>query len=128
MKAWNPEQARKFLAVATNDRLYALYVVALSTGLREGELMALRWSDVTLPDDGSDGALRIQHTLHWQERMMSLDEVKTDTGRRQIHLSAHATQALREHRKRQHEERTKRGPIWQSHDLVFAIRLAARFA
>jgi integrase len=119
MKAWNPEQVRKFLAVAANDRLYALYVVALSTGLREGELMALRWSDVTLPDDGSDGALRIQHTLHWLGRMMSLDEVKTDTGRRQIHLSAHATQALREHRKRQYEERTARGPIWQSHDLVF---------
>ncbi len=96
-----------------------MYVVALSTGLREGELMALRWSDITLPDDGSDGALRIQHTLHWQERTMSLDEVKTDTGRRQIHLSVHATQALREHRKRQHEERTTRGPIWRRNDLVF---------
>jgi integrase len=59
MKAWSPEQVRKFLAVATNDRLYALYIVALSTGLREGELMALRWSDVTLPDDESDGTLRI---------------------------------------------------------------------
>jgi len=119
MKAWNPEQARNFLAVAANDRLYALYVVALSTGLREGELMALRWRDLMLPDDGSDGALRIQHTLHWQDRTMSLDEVKTDNGRRQIHLSAHATQALREHRKRQNEERTKRGPIWQKNELIF---------
>jgi integrase len=123
MKAWNPEQARKFLAVAANDRLYALYVVALSTGLREGELMALRWSDVTLPDDGSDGALRIQHTLHWQEHMMSLDEVKTDSRRRQIHLSARATQALREHRKRQLEERTTRGAIWRRNDLVFCNQI-----
>src|SRR5262245_55631216 len=106
MKAWNPEQARKFLAVAANNRLYAMYVVALSTGLREGELMALRWSDLTLPVDGSDGALRIQHTLQWQDHTMSLDEVKPDNGRRQIHLSAYATQALCEHRKRQHEERT----------------------
>ena len=62
MKAWNPEQARTFLAVAAKDRLYAMYVVALSTGLREGELMALRWRDLMLPEDGSDGALRIQHT------------------------------------------------------------------
>jgi integrase len=123
MKAWNPEQARQFLAASAKDRLYALYVVALSTGLREGEFMALRWSDLTLPDNRSDGALRIQHTLHWHERTMSLDEVKTDSGRRQIHLSTHATQALRDHSTRQQEEQLKRGLIWQQNNLVFCNQM-----
>jgi len=50
---------------------------------------------------------------------MSLEEGKTETGRRQIHLSAHATGALREHCLRQMEERRQRGSVWQDHDLVF---------
>ena len=57
MRCWDPEQARRFLDAAKADRLYALYVVALSTGMREGELLALRWHDITLPPVG-DGAIR----------------------------------------------------------------------
>jgi len=122
MKAWDPEQARLFLTAAAADRLSALYIVALSTGLREGELMALRWRDVTLPPadlDVSQGSLRVQHTLHWRDHRMWLEEVKTEAGRRQIHLSAHATTALREHRKRQREEHLRLGPTWRDNDLVF---------
>ncbi len=118
MRSWDPQQARMFLEAARSDRLYALYVVALSTGMREGELLALRWRDVTLPKAG-DGSLRVQHTLHWRDGVMSIEEVKTESGRRQIHLSAHATEALRQHRLRQLEERVKMGPIWRENDLVF---------
>jgi integrase len=110
MRCWDPEQARTFL--------YALYVVALSTGLREGELLALRWRDVTLPPEG-DGTMRVQHTLHWRDGAMSLEEVKTDAGRRQIHLSAFATDALRQHQLRQQAERSKAGEVWRNNDLVF---------
>ncbi len=118
MRCWDPEQARRFLDVARSDLLYALYVVALSTGLREGELFALRWRDLTLPPSG-EGAVRVQHTLHWRDRVMSIEEVKTDAGRRQIHLSARATEALRQHAIRQREERSKAGPNWRDNDLVF---------
>jgi integrase len=118
MRCWDPEQARTFLEAARGDRLYALFVVALSTGLREGELLALRWRDVTLPASG-EGSLRVQHTLHWRDGSLSIEEVKTESGRRQIHLSAHATEALRHHRLRQLEERAKCGPIWRDNDLVF---------
>jgi len=118
MRCWDPQQARIFLDAARNDRLYTLYVVALSTGLREGELLALRWRDVSLPDSG-DGSLRVQHTLHCRDNVMSIEEVKTEAGRRQIHLSAYAAEALRQHALRQQQEREKVGPLWRDHDLVF---------
>jgi integrase len=86
--------------------------------MREGELLALRWRDVALPEVG-DGSLRVQHTLHWRDNVMSIEEVKTETGRRQIHLSAHATEALKQHALRQRQEREKLGPIWRDNDLVF---------
>lgn len=138
MRCWDPEQARAFLDAARDDRLYALYVLALSTGMREGELLALRWRDVRLPSPGDAGAGRarlreheqgsvhVQNTLRWRESgqdgfglVMSLEEVKTDGSRRHIQLSAVATEALREHRTRQSAERPKMGPIWRHHDLVF---------
>jgi len=121
MRCWDPEQTRTFLEAARSDRLYALYVVALSTGLREGELLALRWRDVTLPASG-DGSLRVQHTLHWRERVMSIEEVKTESGRRQVHLSTRATEVLRQHRLRQLDERARMGPIWRENDLIFCNR------
>lgn len=124
MKCWDPEQTLRFLDAARDDRLFALYVVALSTGMREGELLALRWRDVSLPANGSAGSIRVQHTLHWRGNSaglleLSLEEVKTERGRRKIDLSAEATQALREHRARQKAERLKLGPIWRDYELVF---------
>ncbi len=55
----SPEQARTFLAAAEGDRLEALYVLALNTGMRQGEILALRWKDVDL----DAGALQVLATL-----------------------------------------------------------------
>jgi integrase len=118
MRCWDPLQARRFLEVARTSRLYALYVLVLSTGMREGELLALRWRDVTILPSG-EGSVRVQHTLHWRNHALSLEEVKTNAGRRQIHLSAFATEALRQHATRQQEERAKAGASWRDNDLVF---------
>ena len=48
MRALSPEEARKFLEAVRGDRLEALYLLAITTGLREGELLGLRWRDVDL--------------------------------------------------------------------------------
>jgi integrase len=45
---WSVEETKAFLATAASDRLYGLYVLALSTGMRQGELFGLRWRDVDL--------------------------------------------------------------------------------
>jgi integrase len=56
MKVWDPEQVRTFLSAAGPDRLCSMYVVAIDSGARQGELFALRWDDL----DFNTGALKIQ--------------------------------------------------------------------
>lgn len=115
--ALTPEQARHFLDAARGDRLEALYVVALTTGMRQGELLALRWSDV----DESSQALRVRGTLHHDPQGgWAIHEPKTAGSQRQVLLAVAAVDALRRHRTAQNDERQGVGPAWQDHDLVFA--------
>lgn len=117
MKTWTPEQARAFLSTAENDRLYSLYMMALSTGMRQGDLLGLRWSDVDL----DRASVSINVSLQRSKRGLNLaGRPKTHTSRRRIALTEQAVSALREHRKRQLEERFKLGEFWEDHDLVFA--------
>lgn len=99
------------------DRLHALYVVAVSTGLRQGELLALRWGDVDL----AGGALAVRATLQrTKEEGYVLRAPKTKQSQRRIILGTVATAALRAHRARQAEERLALGEAWDaSLDLVF---------
>ncbi len=117
MKTWNPEQAKAFLDAAEGDRLHALYVLALSTGMRQGELFGLRWRDVDL-----DGASLSVVTNLRRSRVAGteLAEPKTRGSRRRIALTPSTVVVLREHRTRQLEERLRLGAAWEDHDLVFA--------
>jgi integrase len=105
------EQTRTLLQAAEGDRLHALYVVAVTAGLRPGEMLALRWSDVDL----EAGALRINRALSGSE----FAATKTPRSRRKIELSNTARAALRAHRKRQLEEQMKKAGLWKDHGLVF---------
>ena len=105
------EQTRRLLGAAEGDRLHALCVVAVTAGLRPGEMRALRWSDVDL----EAGTLRINRALSEGE----FAAPKTPRGRRKIELSDTARAALRAHRKRQLEERMKKAGLWEDHGLVF---------
>jgi integrase len=48
MKTWTSEESMAFMEVTREDRLHCLYVIALSTGMRQGELLGLRWRDIDL--------------------------------------------------------------------------------
>jgi len=111
------EQARSLLTAAQGSRLEALYVLAISTGLRQGELLGLRWSDV----DCDRRTLRVRATLQrTKANGYQLAAPKTKHSRRQITLTTVACDALRTHRARQIQERLAAGPAWDSiHDLVF---------
>jgi len=108
-------QARILLEVAQGDRFEALYVLALTTGMRLGELLGLQWQDVDLPD----GRLQVCHTLTRTPDGGRLTEPKTARSRRRIALTASAVDALRQHRARQAAERLRLGAVWDDHALVF---------
>ena len=110
------EQAQRFLTAATDDRFYALYVLALTTGMREGELLGLRWSDVNLKSRSLQVRMAVQETLTG----FILAEPKTAYSRRRITLASSTVEALRHHRIKQDEERLEAGEGWNAAlDLVF---------
>jgi integrase len=103
--ALTPDAARRILKVARGDRLEALWVLALATGLRMGELLALRWSDV----DREAGTIVVRHALVRAGGRYVLDDPKTPRSRRTIVLPHFARRVLDEHRRRQLEERLAAG-------------------
>jgi integrase len=109
-------QARTLLEAARGGRLEALYVMALSSGMRLGELLGLRWSDVDL--DG--GIVQVRQILVRMPSGLRFGEPKTKRSRRRISLSTGVRDSLRQHRARQATERLRLGPVWEDYDLVFA--------
>jgi len=96
MYVYSPDQVRQFLDVAQQDRLHALYVLAIDTGMRQGELFGLQWPDV----DFQAGTVQVQRTLEELRGQHRLKPPKTAARRRRIDLAAFTLDALHEHRKR----------------------------
>jgi integrase len=118
MHPLSAEEARRLLDAARGDRLEALYVLAVHTGMRRGELLGLKWEDVDL-----DGAtVRVLRTLTRKGKGGSygLGEPKTKKSRRTVRLTQRAVEALRSHRARQAEEKLRVGSLYQDQSLVFA--------
>ena len=116
MLVLSPEQVRRLLEAAKGGPLEAVIAVAVSTGLRRGELLALRWRDVDL----DVGVLRVVGTLQRDySRKLAITEPKTVRSRRQVELSAVAVNALRAHRAAQTQARLLLGEDWEDGDLVF---------
>jgi len=114
-----PEQARTLIESAVADRHRALWITALGTGLRQGELLALRWEDVDL----DTGNLRVRHSLANVDGELTLQEPKTDRSRRSLVLPEAVTAALQAHRTRQLMDRMAAGSRWVDSGHVFATML-----
>ena len=114
IQALPPEQARAFLQAAKSDRLEALYLLALHTGLRQGELLGLKWVDVDL----DQGTLQVRRILSAAKGGPLFTTPKSNKGR-SVRLTPQAVQALRDHRKRQIEEQLKQAGHWHDTGLVF---------
>ncbi len=95
-----PEQVKTLLEAARGDRLEALYVLAIHAGLRQGELLGLRWEDVDL----DEGTLQVRRTLTTAKGGPILSAPKTKGSKRSVKLSESAIDALRSHLQRQLEE------------------------
>jgi integrase len=104
------------MKTAESDRLYALYLMALSTGMRQGELLSLRWTDIDL----DRASLSVMVNLQRPRTGLNMTaKPKTRGSRRRIALTDQAVTSLREHRARQLEERLKLGELWTDQGLVF---------
>jgi integrase len=110
------EEAKTFLEAIRGDRQEALYVVALALGLRQAEVLGLTWQDVDL----DQGMLQVRRSLQRVDGKYVLLDVKTRFSRRDVVMPATVLERLRDHRKRQLEERLNVGPRWRDDlDLVF---------
>ena len=110
----NREQVRALFEAAREDRLEALYLVAVTAGLRRGELQGLKWEDLDL----EAGTLQVQRTLSEPKGGYVFEAPKSGKGRN-VRLTRKAMAALREHRKRQLEERMQKAGLWREQGLVF---------
>jgi len=108
------DQPRRFLAAAHGERLEALFVVALTTGLRQGELRALRWKDIDL----DRARLSVRGSLMGTSRASMKVGTPKNGKDRAVDLGPTAVQALHEHRGRQLEER-RIVPLRGDHGLGF---------
>lgn len=109
------EEARRFLDVASGDRLECVFVLGLTLGLRRGEVLGLRWRDV----DMAARTLQVVQALQRAEGQLMLVAPKTKRSRRLLPLPETAVVALERHRVRQVAERLKAGAIWTDSGLVF---------
>lgn len=109
-----PAQARQFLDAVAGHRFGPLFLLAIATGARQGELLGLKWDDI----DFDAGYLHIRRALArvpsegGEGAVFQLTETKTARSRRSVALPAFALQALREHRVHQLEERLAAGRNW----------------
>jgi integrase len=117
------EEARRLLHVANAERLFALYGLALASGMRESELLGLQWSEV----DFDNHLVRVRWQLQREEGRWVWKQPKTKRSRRQIALAASTIEVLRRHKEAQDRERAQLGDTWEDHELVFCTREAVRF-
>ncbi|HHV62395.1 MAG TPA: site-specific integrase [Firmicutes bacterium] len=112
---WTPEEAAKFLEAIKDDRLYALFYLALGTGLRRGELLGLRWEDIDL----AKGCLTVRQELVRAQRGTLFKEPKTESSKATIALSRSVIDVLKQHKVRQAKERLMMGDQYHDNGLVF---------
>lgn len=116
MRVLVPEEIHRLFVASTGNRLEALWRLAVGTGMRIGEMLALSWERIDL----DSGIARVEFSLERdpQEGLVKT-EPKTRGSRRSVHLSPSVIQALKQHRVKQSEERLRLGKAWTDSGYVF---------
>ncbi|GAA3995655.1 site-specific integrase [Deinococcus rubellus] len=120
-QVWEPSEVQRLIVAVQDDRLYGLVYLALTTGMRRGELCGLQWADITR------GVITVRHNCVLVGNTATITTPKSEKSRRRIPLPADTLEALRLHRERQHRERDAAGEDWQATDLVFASSIGTLY-
>lgn len=115
LATWDAAEMRAFLAAMEGNRNEAAYRLIATTGMRRGEALGLRWSDV----DFNVGRVTINRALSVVDNQFVWSTPKTARSRRSISLDPATVATLKTHRARQLEERMIAGDIWDDADLLF---------
>ena len=107
--------ARKLLGAARGERFEAILVLALTLGMRRGEILGLRWSDI----DFEKRSIRINQALQRVGGKLQVTEVKTERSRRVVAVPDSVVRALKARRAQQAQDRLVAGSDWKDSDLVF---------
>ncbi|HUR19047.1 MAG TPA: site-specific integrase, partial [Acidimicrobiales bacterium] len=118
---WTLDEARAFLLAVADNRLYAAFHLGLVTGMRRGEILALRWVDVDL--DARQLDVVQQLTLEGSRPIIK--QLKTHSSDRLVTFGATTAAVLMAHRRRQQDEAAILGPGWPDSGLVFTTALGA---
>jgi len=121
MRALTVEEVKRFQDAASNDPRGIIFIFLIATGARPSEALALRWSDTDL----EKGIVTIRRTLVRLKGSWHFAEPKTAKSRRAIPLPGGMVRALKDHRRLQAEQRLRRDPKHEDHDLVFATATGA---
>ncbi len=124
-KSLTAVEASELLAAAGSERLGALVAGGLMLGLRPRELTGLLWSDVDLGGDPPtitiSGSMKRQPSPSGKGYVLIRGKVKrSKAGQRTLGLPLDLVRRLRDHRRKQGQERLSAGELWEDHGLVFA--------
>lgn len=116
IRALTPEEMDRFLEVLNEDRWGAAFLCSLGTGLREGELLGLRWQDV----DMENATIMVNQALvRTKSKGLIFDKPKTEESVRLIPLPADIFEAIKKHRVREIQKNLAMGKQLKEKDLVF---------
>jgi integrase len=121
MVALSVDETHRLFEAAGGDRLEALYILAVHTGMRQGEILALRWQDL----DMENAVVSVRRTLTRSGGKVAFGEPKTKKSRRSIRLTPQAVTAFRSHLERQLRDMGILGDRYQDHGLVFTTNTGA---
>jgi integrase len=121
-RSLSPEQAKVFLQAVRGHRHEGAYVIALSLGLRRGEILGLSWKDI----EAAEGTvvLHVRRQLIRDKSGVQLVDLKTVGSRRVLHLSRPLIEVLERHRARQEAEELVVGQRWNNeNELIFTSNI-----
>lgn len=113
MAVWDIPEIQSFQKAACLDRLYPAFYLAITTGMRRGEILGLRWKDVDLEKE----MLYVRQTLSKDGKLI-LPGAKTSAGIRSIKLSNDTIVLLKKHKTVVAKEKLSHGPEYVDNDLI----------
>lgn len=112
-KVWSLEECGLLLSKSKLDRLHIAFILALTTGMRQGEVLGLRWQDI----DMETGLISITQILDHKGKAFQVG-AKTNAGSRLISIDENTVNELKKHKKTILAEKLRLGPAYTDHDLV----------